>query len=75
MMESLFTRISAPAGKNAFDLCVVKKGIDCLSCSFREARWGIELMDTFGGGGFNFFICEECLQHLLNKIMRRKKDT
>jgi hypothetical protein len=61
--------------RNAFDLCVVKKGIDCLSCSFREARWGIELMDAFGGGGFNFFICEECLQHLLKKIMKRKKNT
>ncbi len=57
------------------DLCLVRKGTDCLQCSFREARWGIQIIDSYGSGGFNFFICEECLNYLLNRIEKRKKNT
>jgi len=59
----------------ASDLCVVKIGTDCLWCSLRETRWGIEIIDNYGSGGFNFFICEDCLHHLLNKIEEQKKNT
>ncbi|MDH5664375.1 MAG: hypothetical protein OEY90_07915 [Candidatus Bathyarchaeota archaeon] len=60
----------------AADLCVIKKDRDCLSCSFREARWGIKIIDDYGGGGgFNFFVCEICLQRLLNQIADRKKNS
>jgi len=55
------------------DLCVVKNGLDCLRCSHREERLGIEIIDDYGGGGFNFFICEECLQKFLNEIKEQKK--
>jgi len=57
------------------DLCVIKRDSDCLSCSLREARWGIKIIDDYGSGGFNFFVCEVCLQRLLNKIKDQKKNT